>query len=104
MLEWPIALQLILQGGSLGILALFLLLIFPKMHEKTVNKIAGAQLQAGEMFFRAMELERETLGNTLKDTATAIRENTARLDRLASQAVCKYQHKGRNVNMGPGES
>lgn len=102
MLEWPIVLQLILQGGALGILAIFLLVVFPRMHREAVDTIAKSQADSAALFLSAVDSERKALVSSLRDHAAAVREQSQRLDRLAGQAVCRYPNN-RSFH-GPDES
>lgn len=99
--DWPIYMQLILQGGALGILALFLLVVFPRMHREAVTTIAKSQQDAATLFLGAIDNERRALTQSLKDHAAAVREQSQRLDRLAMQAVCRYPNRR---DHGPKES
>ena len=83
MLEWPATLQMIVQCGSLGVLAVFLLRVFPRIHADAVDKISEAYANAGAASSKAT-------ADALKDAASAIRETNQRLDRLAGHAVCRY--------------
>lgn len=91
MLDWPIYAQLVLQCGALGILAIFLLVVFPRMHREAVGSITRSQQDAATLFLGAVDAERKALVDSLRDHAAAVREQSQRLDRLAMHAVCRYR-------------